>query len=410
MKSIKTILTGAIALTLASQAFADVTVYITGSSAYRAQINVSIAKVLGVSADGTNIQAAYDPGTNSATLASSNKAVFKGPGTTLGVPGTVTIKTSWSGSAAGIQAVTQPVATSFLADSVTTANATTTGGQTAVSGGQSVASPATENVNPEIVLSDVDQVATPFTTGNALDKDTIGIVDFVWCASKAATTTAPFTGINNITPQLAQALYGGTGKLAVSLFTGNPADSSTFVYGIGRNPDSGTRLTAFAESGVGLFSTVQQWSPAITSGNVTALTLWPQETVNGILFSTGNSGYSSGGNLRTALQATTGSVGSGVGSTALIGYLSNADARSAITGGTIKELAYNGVTYGGNTNLIKEGQYTFWSYEWFMFLQSLTGDKATVATSLRNQAKTDAPIKLTDMHVSRQTDGGVVTP
>ena len=410
MKSLKTILTGAIAMTLASQAFADVTVYITGSSAYRAQINVSIAKILGVSADGTNIQAAYDPGTSSFTLANANKALFKGPGTTLGIPGTVTIKTSWNGSAAGVQAVTQPVAQSFLADSVATANATTSGGQTAVSGGQSVASPATENVNPEIVLSDVDQVATPFTTGNALDKEVIGIVDFVWAASKATLTTAPFTGISNVTPQLAQALYGGTGKLSVSLFTGNAADSTSFVYGIGRNPDSGTRLTAFAETGVGLFSTVQQWSPTVSSGNVTALALWPAETVNGIPFTVGNSGYSSGGNLRTALQATTGSVSGGIGSTALIGYLSNADARSAINGGTIKELSYNGVTYGGNTNLIKEGQYTFWSYEWLMFLQSLSGDKLTVATSLRNQAKTDAPIKLTDMHVSRQTDGGVVTP
>ncbi len=407
MKSLKTILTGAIAMTLASQAFADVTVYLTGSTAYRKQINVSIAKILGVTADGTNIQGAFDGTSPSgANISNSNRAVWRG--TVAGVPGTVTIKTCWTGSTGGIQATVQPVQQNYLG-SVTLGNVTTTGGGTNTTGGNSVSSP-NELVNPEITMMDTAQVATPFTVGNAIDATPIGIVDFVWVAGKDSLTTAPYTSIDNVTPQIAQALFGGTGKLPVSYFTGNAADSG-FVFATGRNPDSGTRAVTFAESQVGLFSTVQQYFPSISGGNVTSHVLWPAETVNGIPFTTGNSGYASGGNLRTALQA--GSVASIGG--IYISYLSESDARSQI-GVTLKELKYNGVMYGtgnttpGNVDLIRNGKYTFWGYESVGVLQSLNGDKKAVADALTLQAALDAPIKLNTMNVSRQTEGGVVTP
>ena len=75
----------------------------------------------------------------------------------------------------------------------------------------------------------------------------VALAGFKWVASKGAPT-----GLANITPQLAQALWGN-GTLPLALFTSSAADEGTLVYATGRDPDSGTRATAFAESGIGVY-------------------------------------------------------------------------------------------------------------------------------------------------------------
>jgi hypothetical protein len=83
------------------------------------------------------------------------------------------------------------------------------------------------------------------------------------------------------------------------------------------------------------------------------------------------------------------------------------DANTAIGGGA-KELTYNGVLY--SLDNVKNGLYTFWCYEHLMYKKTLTGVKKTVADTLANQIDTvDAPIKRSDMRVSREADGGLVT-
>ena len=58
------------------------------------------------------------------------------------------------------------------------------------------------------------------------------------------------------------------------MWTGNSNDVTNIVYAIGRDPDSGTRKTAFLETGVQNFvtgvtpTTVLQWEPTNASGQV----------------------------------------------------------------------------------------------------------------------------------------------
>ena len=255
--------------------------------------------------------------------------------------------------------------------------------------------PVTNAQVPDVGMSDSYQAATPFNSPVDIDQ-LVGIVGFKWVANRGAsvitvpaTTTAgsavvalsATTGlsagmtvsstslpstllkilsvdsgtqvtltsgtgvlvgtnvsttfvtpcpISNITPQNAQALYSnGTAKLAQ--FTGNPADTQ-LVYACGRDPDSGTRLTAFAETGIGVTSTVTQYLPVIANGAITSIDKYGSQTVNGITFGVGDGGEASGGSLRNFFTATSATLNSNAGAY-IIGYLSTGDAPTAINGG-----------------------------------------------------------------------------
>src|SRR6266404_1635652 len=120
---------------------ADVTIRITGSTAFRSATNTAIRNIL----SSGNPQIAYDSGATSFTGASYNTFV----GTLPGVTGTVTVKTSWSGSVAGIRDVAQANSLKFFADGV----ATSTGAGTA-----DPAPTATEGV-PDIAMGDNTQAS-----------------------------------------------------------------------------------------------------------------------------------------------------------------------------------------------------------------------------------------------------------
>ena len=217
-------------------------------------------------------------------------------------------------------------------------------------------------------------------------------------ASPVTVTFAAPAPITNINTQIAQALWGN-GTASLAQFTGNSADGTTQVYATGRDPDSGTRLTAFAESGIGVDSTVTQFKPTVTSGVITALVPYPAVTVNNIVFTEGNAGESSGSTLA-------GYFGNVSNLGYLISYVGSGDAPAAIGAGA-KELTYNGVTYSDAA--IKDGSYTFWCYEHLMYPQTLATAKKTLANTLADKIKTTyAPIKLTEMNCSRTADGGVV--
>jgi hypothetical protein len=317
----------------------------------------------------------------------------------------VIVKTSWSGSVGGVQTVSQQLPiTTWLTN-------TTPAGQNAPA---NYDPPAV----PEVCMSDGFQSSSPFTTP-VLNDQIVGVVPFKWVRNIGSPAT-----LNNITPQLAVSLYTGSGHLPLALFSGLVSDEGTNVYALGRNADSGTRLTAFAETGVGVLNNVFQYYPLngstiIKKGGtlvVTGQELVPVDTVNGISFPVGDSGYSSGGDLAVVMTATGSATATGVKGF-YVTYLGLPDAYTAETGGAV-DINYNGVAY--STNAVQEGLYTFWGYEHLDYRTGYSGNGKTVADLIANKILTTdaavippgsvAPgILLSSMHVQRSTDGGPIS-
>ncbi len=404
-------LTKLLAITLAvaasvGVASAQTKIYVTGSTAFRGAAVTEITNLLA----GT-VSIAYDGNTSGVTSQSNANAVTWTGGNIGGTA--VTIKASWSGSGAGIQTVAGAPAfnVNFLPDGAAGA------GNSDPRGGVN----AHEAAVPDIALSDIFQGATFFNgtfSGHTyvhLTDNTVGVVTFKWAASNG------FPAGKSMTPQLAQNLFTGVGVAPLSMWTGVAADSSKGVYATGRNPDSGTRGTAFAESGIGVFSVVQQYKPTVSGTTATALNLYPVETINGVSTGVaGNSGESSGSSLRGYLNLTLTASAYQTWSASLTGgflltYLGVSDANTAIGAATnpAVELSYNGVLFSALA--VEQGQYTFWGYEHVMY-GALAGIKSTFATNLVNGIKGETSaqltpnIALTDMTVNRASDGAVVSP
>ncbi|HEY8900647.1 MAG TPA: hypothetical protein VIM61_09565 [Chthoniobacterales bacterium] len=388
MKLLKIAAMGLVALSFVEAASAQTKIYITGSSAFRSSAHVAIMKLLGGSASTLPTGSGY--AYTGSSLSGANAASFQG--TFNGNP--VIIKTSWSGSAAGVQTVASSAGSftvGFLPDSVTTST-TGTSGQTDP---RPTANPR-EAALPDMAFTDVYQTSTPFRgTLNGESYDTlvdnlVGVIPFRWVKSKGAAA-----GITNMTPLLAQATWIGTGTCPLALYTGLSADQGTLVYATGRDGDSGTRIAAFAESGIGNVTSVQQWDPATEA-------LYAQQTVNGLIFPVGEGGESSGGTLAgTSKMGKTGLTKS------YVSYMGITDAATMVTNGGAT-LLWNGVDY--SPAAVQQGQYTFWSYEHLVYKSSLAGTKLTFGESLTTQLVTvDGSPLLGSMNVVRSTEGGVIT-
>jgi hypothetical protein len=238
----------------------------------------------------------------------------------------------------------------------------------------------------------------------------------VLSGTNVSTSFAAASPITNINPQIAQALWSN-GSASLAQFTGNAADAAIKVYATGRDPDSGTRLTTFAETGIGVDATVTQYKPVVSGSRITALAPYPAQTVNGILFTEGNGGESSGGTLANYFPLTTESVsvnGRPAAPCYLITYVGTGDAPAAVNAGA-QELTYNGVAFSDAA--VKEGRYTFWCYQHVLYPQtwnsaaggSLEARKKAVADAMAERIRTvTAPFKLNEMNCSRTADGGVV--
>jgi hypothetical protein len=398
-------LAGLAAFAIATPSFAaDITIRITGSTAMRSAVHTIVTTTLG-----------YSTAAASGTTASSAAYQIYSKGTS---PNKTTIKTSWSGSVAGIQAVAQNLTTlKYLPDGTT---GTVASNLTLI---------ASDGVAADIAFSDVWQNASVFNT--PLLTDTIvGVVQFRW-------VTSPGSPITNISPQEVRVLYE-SGSLPLSFFTGSAADATTKVYALGRDPDSGTRVTAFAETGLGTNPTVVQYKPTIVSGAVTEIFPYKATTLFGQSLVEGNSGESSGGTLAGFFRATTGSVpvvaktydGTGAVTATntvtaaaqvhFIGYLGTSDAATAVgaASGTAVPgsiIAYAGENPAAGTALataIKEGDYKFWSYLHCMHNNLTDSDKLAFYTDITSALKTadNGGITLGDMKVERFSDGGNIVP
>lgn len=424
MKSFKPLLSGLITVALvATAARADVTVRLTGSTAFRNATVQGIENILGGAG---NFKAAYQA--SSATTngeQSATNSIYQG--SVSGVSGTVTFVCSFAGSAGGVKTLTQNLTLTTWMD---TSNLP--GTNTVVN----VASPTFDPTarTADIAMSDSRQAATPFTSP-VLTADKVGVITFVWAKNMGAPTT-----ITNMTALLARALLAGGAQL--SQFSGNSADT-TAVFAVGRDQDSGTRIVAFSDSGFGALTSPLQFRLNSSGGAITTVETYPANTVLGTTYPIGTSGYSGGGNVKDALNLTGSSTANVYDTTAgtvgdpnaliatgayFIGYLGTSDAAklatvnfntstgvftaNGVAGTDMQVLSYNGVPF--SFTAVQEGQYSMWNYEFLMHRSSLTGDGLTVSNTLRDNIKNTAAaqvgqVSLSSMHVSRTIEGGVIT-
>ena len=449
MKRVLTYLTGSIfALALASAAQAQAidpttkVIHITGSTAYRGQTLTAISAIFdGAFSVGYVGGGAYN-GTGAANLRGNINGVD------------VLIKASFSGSEAGLQTVSfgaAPLTVKFLPDSATRAG--TGAAHNGTQGGGGLTDPTTASDTslfspdvPDIAMSDTFQAKSEFF-GDFKGKNypalqespnsPVGVVPFVFVISKTGATSS---GITNITTQLAKNLFSA-GKVQTSVFTGITGDPNNasdpnrkYVFAIGRDPDSGTRLTALAETGLGAAAFVKQYQPldgtnAVISAAGATVAInqpWPLSTVNTISVPVFNGGYNSGGKLAGAMGAATdnmankdnlGNALSGDAATGgwYITYLSTSDAANTAIPAGAAPLAYNGVsiydTQQSKFILTKltEGQYTFWGYEHLSYRTSANATVKAVGDKIALQLQTtDAAVLLNAMKVGRTTDGATV--
>jgi hypothetical protein len=416
---LKTVLAAALAVSATSSAMAQTnTIDVTGATAFRS----AAMRAITASFNTNGLEIVHDG--NADTLSSlygANKAIFRG--TMPGITGTTIVRTSWNGSAEGLNAIAGKNNPPFytvaaLSNSVVWNNSAAKG---------NISGPTDTNSRPRFAFSDVLQKNTPVRTDIngarfTASADNVGVVTFAIVANDGSDTN-----LNNVTVQQALALWK-SGALPLKQFTGNPASEGN-VYAMGRNDGSGTRASYLSEFKVGVGKPVKQYiatSAGVTNtndvldsitlipaggtgagvlatagGSANASVLWGQSTL------VGNGGYASSSGIRDHLQRKSPNtvVYDGVssnsiytGTLALVSWLSTADARTA-SGGGARVLAYNGVkitpiaTSGSYLNSgfsqadyekITTGLYSAWNFQQFYRWGTLSSAESTFRTRLRS--------------------------
>lgn len=409
MKSVIYLFTAILAFSVVQQASADLTIRLTGSTAFRPGAHKAIIAMMGGDT-GCRIAHGAIVGSTTNTQASFESADYTIiRGTAAGISGITTVLCTWTGSATGVKDVAQNNQLGFLSASQLPAST----GYTNAAVSQA---PSTTAI-PDFAFSDVFQASTP-TPAPALEDNLLAIIPFSWVANEGT------TGITNMTQQLARALYSN-GTQPKKLFTGNDtaADADQLVLAIGRDNGSGTRITQLAETQYGVFNTVQQWKLTNSGTTVTVAQVWPLNDGVGA-FATGNGGYSSGSTIRNFMGWTSASVqlrnaaGGNVGSAqpvSLVAWLGITDSTTAVTNGAVR-LSYEGVFYdGSNPKLIYQGLYTGWGYLHVYTKAGLSADQTTFRDNLATQFDDvtvlgAAGLQISQMQVSRVNDGATVGP
>lgn len=416
---LKSILAAALAVGATSSAMAQTNIIdVTGATAFR---NAAM-RAITASFSTNGLQIVHDGnGDTLSVMYGANKAIFRG--TMPGISGITVVRTSWNGSAEGINAIAGKNNPPFY--TLDALNNSLDWDGSAAKGG--IAGPTVTNSRPRFAFSDVLQKNTPVRTDLngarfTASADNVGVVTFAMVANDGSDTN-----LNNVTVQQALALWK-SGSLPLKQFTGNP-NSVGYVYAMGRNDGSGTRASYLSEFKVGVARPVKQFiatSAGITNtsdrfdsitlippggtgagvlatagGAANASTLWGQSAL------VGNGGYASSSGIRDHLQRKSANtvVYDGVSTTpiytgplALVSWLSTSDARSAATGGA-RILAYNGVritpiatsgSYLGSGfsqedyEKITTGLYSPWNYQQFYRYGTLTAAESTFRTRLRS--------------------------
>lgn len=395
-------------------------VYIVGAPAYRqdsiATINAVVSPYSGAGVTATSASTV-------AAFGSANQVQWFIPNYTTGVD--LIVNASFTGSSAGIESVAAgSITQKFIPDATGTVG-------TPVAGAT-----ATEAHQPDFTLSDTFQQTTPFNgtvtlkgptnttfftkTYQNLTVTKFGVEPYKFVASPGAAAA----GLTNISASQAQLLFKN-GALPLAFFTGNSADQGKLVYGLSRDPGSGARLIAVAETGIGVKTPIVTYKPTVTGGTVDSngnrvsgtisddpanVAIYPK----GLIASTGvwdnldgDTGYPSfGGSGQTGLLLAITSNFSPAGSAFFITYFNVPDGTEAIANGA-EELTYNGVPY--SLANVAQGKYTFWSYTGLFKTGSLVGNQLAFANAVTAAFPAHATVPLSSVSVSRTVDGGDVT-
>jgi hypothetical protein len=408
MKSFKTFAAGLLALGLVGAASAQTVIRITGSTAYRNATEAAIEASLnsgyayGVLGGGNPIGAADC--IFSGTLTSNSHQVI--------------VICAFTGSEGGIYQVatsTNPGNAKYISSSEA-ANIN--------SSGTYVPTSYDTTSYGDLTMADTFQGSSLYKTPTLSDTK-VGIVPFVWCANPGDGSALTAINANN-----AKALLAGTATYALWDNTGATGTRTQPIRVIGRDEDSGTRVTTFQETGYGSTTTPAQYAAFDASTNlitsqtatVSSVAVYPANTINGVTYSAGHSGYSSGGNVAAV------TANNNIASLAwVVGYISKGDANTDITTGLLRPLSYNGVQFyqGGagswaaTESVILNGTYTFWGYEHLMSkLTGLSTDVAALKSLLVTQLTTTNVITsqgsgyllsdATTAGIARTTDGAPV--
>lgn len=460
MNHIKSLAVGALSLASAGLATAaPVTINIVASNGDRNPTQNAIAHVLATS--GTwryqGIQGSTSGSDLSAAIPSAASQSNYGTwsGTFQGQE--VLIQTNYSGALTGIAAIAGNVHQRFINPTVLNFTGTAPNPVSSTNPSDYVTQ------NADIGFSTNFQSTSPFNGWygtppvlyNPIVEEKVGVTPLVFVASPG------FPG-NNITSQQVRALYQN-GYLALSVFTGNPADQNKFVFAIGRNHDAGQRYIAYLESGLAVNDFVTVWQPTIsgqtTSGGITSGGVvtshvpWPVGTTPGGINSVleGNGGFTTANDLAPALTVTLSEAaytldgalsindGDPVVGGYYIGYVTPNDYLQRIKpfGGVL--LKYNGVAYdedddGNNLINVQNGSYTPWIYNRILRRQGTLTGSVTAFSSYSNGGTATAALKAAfyqqlrdkiinvdairgggikidnDFKVERGTDGGNVYP
>jgi len=242
--------------------------------------------------------------------------------------------------------------------------------------------------------------------GTGTPAGSVGVVPFTWAKdNNNASASNEWAHLTNITD--AQARDALTGPNIAALFTGNVSDTNQFVYVVGRNNGSGTRVDCLAACRYGITKPVDQWFIGGNPSDGTTLSL--TEAIN--------DGYNSGSDVASALKIP-GSCAQtdpnfGNSGWVAIGYLGISDAKTLVSNGGVL-LTLNGIAESNGA--VEEGQYNFWNYEHEYGRVGISGFTQTFGNNLAagipsqiggsNPANQDTGIRLSFMNATKPSDVG----
>ena len=463
MKSFKLITTGLAALALAGSAFAQTSIHIAGATAFRTAALTAVQNVITVTASAS-----------SGSLTGGNAQTFVGTLNSTGNP--ITVQCCWTGSAAGVidlvegNSIAGGSGVGFIPVASAVAGNVDVG--STYSGEAGVANVAFADVSATNIANSVGSanlygrrakadILGAISAAKLADAGvtagpvaTVGVVPFRWVMSNltGSGVAVPFT---NITQQQAKTIID-KGYRPLDTFTGVPTDAGNFVFFVGRNEDSGTRASTYAEAALGFGPACQTWNLQVDSagtdslGNwlppsaaglaIKGLQLWkantPVNTVPSLKWGTaGHSGYNIGPDVKftfttpnpvtglTPVDTVTGWTSSS--KAFFVTCTSTGDASTIQTAGG-KALTYNGVDYSADA--VRHGQYSQWSFEHCYYLTSATthtansagtpsavaGEQKTFADALADRVYTNdaslSGIVFSTMVVSRADTGDEIAP
>lgn len=426
MKTSKFLIAAIAAAGMAGSASAQTVINITGATAFRQAAHQAILD---------SFDAGVEYGYQSTNIGNAGRAIFNG--TINAGADDVIVRTSWSGSVAGIRAVVnQTNAVTYYAATPGTLGVLTTGGTNNLQSNGAVTT-EDETTGNKICFADNSQDNTPFDAVTLLGGPA-GVAVFVPVVNETPHITQ---GDSISTAQLRTLMQAG--KAPLQFITGNASHSGKKIFWTGRQDTSGTRVIYLSEMGVGASTAINQYRVEpldSTTTSASAVQIWPTgDTTNRSIIwgadTAGNGGYSSGGALAPVLQRTSasvteknaagGTVASGVDAV-LISVISSQEGQD-IQNGAGKVLAFNSVYIEpealplglseADKDQIRKGAYTLWSYERFLYRDDIS-DQPTldfIASMETNVALASNiggnGVAISEMLVSRPaaTDGGSLT-